>query len=108
RRPGRHADREPKGASFRLLLLVLAIDVQQLRHRRRRTTGNIEMEISSTGRKKRDTVRRGKSGSAGGASALPPSPKGKAFFAVDVTHCFAEKPQGIPVDKCIKGAICAL
>ncbi|MCM7653886.1 hypothetical protein, partial [Klebsiella aerogenes] len=38
----------------------------------------------------------------------PRSPKGKAFFAVDVTHCFAEKPQGIPVDKCIKGAICAL
>ncbi|MGG8108469.1 hypothetical protein PGO24_23970, partial [Klebsiella aerogenes] len=51
RRPGRHADREPKGASFRLLLLVLAIDVQQLHHRRRRTTGKREMEISSTGRK---------------------------------------------------------
>ena len=30
RRPDRNAGREPKGARFRLLLLVLAIDVQQL------------------------------------------------------------------------------
>ena len=38
RRPGRHADREPKGASFRILLLVLAIDANQLRQKRDRQT----------------------------------------------------------------------
>ncbi|WP_182945333.1 hypothetical protein [Klebsiella sp. WP3-S18-ESBL-05] len=88
RRPDRNAGREPKGASFRLLLLVLAIDAQQLHHRRRRTTGKREMEISSTERKKRDTVRRGKSGSAAGAVALPLFPGGeRLFFGNNYTPC---------------------
>ena len=107
RRPDRNAGREPKGASFRLLLLVLAIDAQQLHHRQSRKRKKMEREIISTGRNKPDTVRRGRSGSAAGAFALPRSQQGNAIFAVDVTHCFAEKAQGIPVDKCRKGAICA-
>ena len=92
RRPDRNAGREPKGASFRLLLLVLAIDAQQLLHRRRRTTGKREMEISSTERKKRDTVRRGKSGSAAGAVALPRTPKGNALFVAAYYLQDKEKP----------------
>ena len=78
RRPDRNAGREPKGASFRLLLLalvvVLAIDTQQLRHRQSRNKKNMEREIISTGRNKPDTVRRVRSGSAAGAFALPRSP----------------------------------
>ena len=43
RRPDRNAGREPKGASFRLLLLVLAIDVQQLCRKvvRKRLSGSV-------------------------------------------------------------------
>lgn len=84
RRPDRNAGREPKGARFRLLLLVLAIDAQQLLHRRRRTTGQREMEISSTEWNKPDTVRRGRSGSAAGAFALPRSPQGNCLFGLPV------------------------
>ncbi len=84
RRPDRNAGREPKGARFRLLLLVLAIDAQQLHHRQSRKTEKIEREIISTGRNKPDTVRRGRSGSAAGAFALPRSPQGNCLFGLPV------------------------
>ena len=83
RRPDRNADREPKGASFRLLLLllVLAIDVQQLQHKKQREKMR-RMTITDRGREQKNTRWRGKSGSAGGASALPPYPEGVRFFWV--------------------------
>lgn len=86
RRPGRNADREPKGASFRLLLLVLvlvlAIDVQQLQHEQKQREKMRRMTITDRGREQKNTRRGGKSGSAGGASALPPYPEGVRFFWV--------------------------
>ena len=80
RRPDRNAGREPKGASFRLLFLAIA--VQQLHHRQCRKRKNMEREIISTGRNKPDLKLRAivhrqqkdmpRTG-GGSASARPPS-----------------------------------
>lgn len=86
RRPGRHADREPKGASFRLLLLllvlVLAIDMQQLQCEHHRQGKIRRMPITARKREQKNIRRRGKSGSAGGASTLPRTPKGYVSFGL--------------------------
>ena len=100
RRPGRHADREPKGASFRLVLLVLilAIDMQQLQREHHQRGKMRRMPITGRKRERKNIRRRGKSGSAAGASALPRSPKGNS--ASGSFGCAAtNRKKGLPANR---------
>ena len=100
RRPDRHAGREPKGASFRILLLVMvmAIDIQQLQRENHQRGKMRRMPITGRKRERKNIRRRGKSGSAGGASALPRSPKGNS--ASGSFGCAAtNRKKGLPANR---------
>ena len=79
RRPDSSAGREPKGAIALPCFRVMAITELQ----RRKITSRTPVMIAG---KERSTAT-GKGRSAGGAFALPVSPKGKHFFAVAPMIC---------------------